>query len=594
MTIQEYIEKTLPMTIRENKEDLEPLFGLPYPYIIPSAKDMFQEMYYWDTYFANKGLILRGELTQVKNNIDDLRTLLERFGFVLNGSHMGFRYNSQPPFLAMMIRELYDVTKDQAWLLEAYGSVKKEHAFWMEKRNTPCGLNRYDCEELPKSWIKNAADCLEERLGFRPDKTEEELARGMYAAGESGWDLSPRMSYEVYNYAPADLNSLLYRQEKELAYFASELGLSEECEEWEKAAKERGELCRRYLKDENGNFFDYNYVTGERISLANASCFYPLYSKMATKEEAEAAVKLLPRIEMEYGIACCEKSDREGVYQWGYPNGWPPTHSILVEGLLNYGYEEEALRIAKKYVQLVERCFEQTENFWEKYNVVEGNVEVTDEYKMPAMLGWTFGVYESFQKLIKEKEKKVVLLGDSIRLIGYGEKTAELLKDTCKVWQPEENCRFAKYTLRMLFDYQEQIKGADVIHWNNGLWDCSELFGDGTFTSLEEYIENMLRIARILQSYGKKVIFATTTPTHPDYPYNKLELIRKFNDALVPKLQEMGIEINDLFSLMLDHREDGICEDQIHLNALGTELCAAQTAKKIRKALLETDNKKGE
>ena len=106
--------------------------------------------------------------------------------------------------------------------------------------------------------------------------------------------------------------------------------------------------------------------------------------------------------------------------------------------------------------------------------------------------------------------KKVVLLGDSIRLIGYGKRVEELLGDQCTVWQPEDNCRFAKYTLRMLFDEQQNIKNADVIHWNNGLWDACDIFGDGPFSPLEEYVENMLRIAQLLQSYGKKVIFATT------------------------------------------------------------------------------------
>ena len=33
--------------------------------------------------------------------------------------------------------------------------------------------------------------------------------------------------------------------------------------------------------------------------------------------------------------------------------------------------------------------------------------------------------------------KKVVLLGDSIRLIGYGKRVEELLGDQCTVWQPE-------------------------------------------------------------------------------------------------------------------------------------------------------------
>ena len=183
--------------------------------------------------------------------------------------------------------------------------------------------------------------------------------------------------------------------------------------------------------------------------------------------------------------------------------------------------------------------------------------------------------------------KKVVLLGDSIRLIGYGKRVEELLGDQCTVWQPEDNCRFSKYTLRMLFDDQQNIKDADVIHWNNGLWDACDVFGDGPFTPLEEYVKNMLRIAGLLQSYGRKVIFATTTPTHPDYPYHTLERIQHYNETIVPLLRARGVEINDLFSVMVPHRVDGICEDLIHLNDVGIELCAAQTARVIREALGE-------
>ena len=57
--------------------------------------------------------------------------------------------------------------------------------------------------------------------------------------------------------------------------------------------------------------------------------------------------------------------------------------------------------------------------------------------------------------------KKLVLLGDSIRE-NYGMRVKELMEGEYEVWQPDENCRFAAYTLRLIFDYQEQIKGADV------------------------------------------------------------------------------------------------------------------------------------
>jgi hypothetical protein len=101
----------------------------------------------------------------------------------------------------------------------------------------------------------------------------------------------------------------------------------------------------------------------------------------------------------------------------------------------------------------------------------------------------------------------------------------------------------------MLFDFRQDIENAAVIHWNNGLWDACDIFGDGPFTPVEEYVQNMLRIADLLLSYGKKVIFATTTPTHPDYPYHTIERIQSYNETLVPLLRERGIMVNDLFAV---------------------------------------------
>ena len=43
---------------------------------------------------------------------------------------------------------------------------------------------------------------------------------------------------------------------------------------------------------------------------------------------------------------------------------------------------------------------------------------------------------------------KVTLLGDSIRMIGYGLEVPALLGEDFEVFQPDDNCRFAKYTLR--------------------------------------------------------------------------------------------------------------------------------------------------
>ena len=178
-------------------------------------------------------------------------------------------------------------------------------------------------------------------------------------------------------------------------------------------------------------------------------------------------------------------------------------------------------------------------------------------------------------------KKKVVLLGDSIRL-AYGKYVPDMLGEAYEVWQSEDNCRFAQYTLRMLFDEKENIQNADVIHWNNGLWDVTELYGDGMFTPDDFYVNTMLRIARVLKSITPNVIFATTTPVHPEYPYNDNEKIKHLNEIIVPKLQEMGIVINDLHALAMTDLYTYLCEDKIHPTEEGAKSYAKQVVQTIK------------
>jgi len=180
--------------------------------------------------------------------------------------------------------------------------------------------------------------------------------------------------------------------------------------------------------------------------------------------------------------------------------------------------------------------------------------------------------------------KKVVLLGDSIRLWGYGTKVPDMLKDEYEVVQPEDNCRFTKYTLRGLFDWAELFKDADIIHWNNGLWDATELFGDGTFTTEEEYISDCLRIVGILKKITPNIIFATTTPVWDEFEYTHNDKIQRFNEIIVPVLKKEGVIINDLYSAVSSDIHKYIKEcDKIHLSDEGIDLCAKMTVDCIKR-----------
>ena len=404
MDILTYIDKNLPRCIAYTPDSNGDLVGLPYPYIMPCAFEGFRAMFYWDTYFIHKGLLIRGDLEQIRNDIDNMRYLIRRYGFVPNANQKIALFNSQPPFLSMMMRDYYDQTKDRIWLKDAYEDLVLEYDFWRNNRRTPNGLTCYDTMPLTEEKIIAESKQFRDRTGLLVDAPDEIAARALVSAGESGWDMNPRMNSKTYQFAPADLNSLMYAMEDNLCYFAAELGNHKDAGVWSELREVRAELCRQYLKNSDGIFMDYDFVAQEQNDIFSAACFYPLYCGMATKEEAKAAQESLYRIEAAFGIVTCEKTEDPGNYQWGYPNGWAPMQMVVVDGLLRYGYEEDACRIARKFIKLVEESYASSGHLWEKYNVVDGNIKVQDEYEMPTMLGWTFGVYVWFKNMLSEIE----------------------------------------------------------------------------------------------------------------------------------------------------------------------------------------------
>lgn len=185
------------------------------------------------------------------------------------------------------------------------------------------------------------------------------------------------------------------------------------------------------------------------------------------------------------------------------------------------------------------------------------------------------------------EKKKVVLLGDSIRLIGYGPKVPALLGDACEVWQPGENGRYSAFTLHGVMHYwQNEIRDADVIHWNNGLWDI-QIGTDGKpLALLDDYLHTMCRIADILLGQTKTLIFATTTPVTAVHPDIFNPDIDRYNAALVPLLEEKGVVIDDLHALMAADIDRFVRkDDNIHLTEDGNTVCAEAVAAVIRRYL---------
>lgn len=404
--VEKYIKNNWESVIRTNTEDSGTLIGLPFPYTVPCSEGKFQELYYWDTYFTNVGLILSDRVELAKNNIDNMLFLAEKFGFMPNGNRYYYQYRSQPPFLSQMVREVYKQITDKDWLSKAYPILCKEYDFWQHERMTSTELNRYYGQK--KSYLSEADNwCRRIKVPLPESEAEQErYGESAYSMCESGWDCSSRFGYYAQDIVPVDLNALLYGIEDNMAFFSNELSLNK-ADLWNERKEKRLKLMNKIMWDEKiGAFCDYDFRLKQKSTLCSTAMFYPLACRLTTDEQARKTVAVLSKLEQPYGVAGCENREDIMQLQWDYPHGWACQQFMVIKGLSNYGYHEDAVRIAKKYIGVVERNFESSGNLWEKYNVVDGTVSVTKEYETPTMMGWSAGVYLYCADCIRKAEEK--------------------------------------------------------------------------------------------------------------------------------------------------------------------------------------------
>lgn len=182
--------------------------------------------------------------------------------------------------------------------------------------------------------------------------------------------------------------------------------------------------------------------------------------------------------------------------------------------------------------------------------------------------------------------KKIYLIGDSIRFgatnsPGYGIFVKEKLKNVAEVYAPDDNCRFAQYTLRHLYEWRKLIEAEeiDIVHWNNGLWDVIRLNGDEPLTPIDVYTLFLERVYKKIKIFfpNAKIIFALSTPVveewaNPDFiRYNKE--IEEYNSAARELMERLGVQINDLYSVASKF-DLSLRSDWVHYNEVGSKLLA--------------------
>src|SRR6266404_6014250 len=382
-----YIGEYWPKLTRFHPKDDDSLLGLPNAYLVPAYEQGhefdFNELYYWDSYFMVQGMLDKTHRDLVMGVLEDLLFTYERFKVIPNASRTYLMGRSQPPLLTTFILDAYQVYGlDKKWLKRAIKIAESEyHTVWMGKTkpNTRLvyeGLSRY----FDVNYLHDLAEA------------------------ESGWDYTPRFGHKALNYLPVDLNSLLYKYERDFAYAERVLGNEEEAIKWEQASNSRRVTVNKLMWSElKGLYYDYNYVKESRGGVNSLASYYPLWAGMVDEKQAARLVNSLRKFEHKGGLATTDSPQVSNLVpgamptQWAYPNGWAPLHFLVVKGLQKYGYEEEARRIAMKWLKTNLNWFNKHGVFLEKYNVVQpGKPPGKGLYPSQTGFGWTNSVFELF------------------------------------------------------------------------------------------------------------------------------------------------------------------------------------------------------
>ena len=434
------------------------LLYLPHPYVVPGG--FFNEMYGWDSYFIVLGLAAdqRGKLA--RDMVDNALFEVEHYGAVLNANRTYYLSRSQPPFLTAMMATVLDDpdafasdAERNTWLAKAYPLAVRNHDVWTreEHRAGDTGLARYyDLGDGPVLEAQNSDDFYVKVIKWlrahpkddpgyllkgaqKPDDAEAaRLARescdvraskvclgnwydgyrltadyyhGDRAMRESGYDTNFHFGPfggSTHHYASVDLNSLLYRYERDLAVFAKRLGNAKDAERWTAAAAARKQAMDKYLwRAEDGMYRDYDFIAGKPSPTPYLNTYYPLWAGAASPQQAEAVRGKLPVFERRGGLSM---DNQPAGVQWNDPFGWAPTHWLAIKGLDDYGFHDDARRLAGKFTATVDRGLADDGTIREKYNMAKGNadVRVSAGYSENVIgFGWTNGVYLKLQEILQ-------------------------------------------------------------------------------------------------------------------------------------------------------------------------------------------------
>ncbi len=358
------IEKKIQTQIIETNSDTDALIGLPYPYLA-SGRGNGKSLFYFDTFFTNLGLIKLNQIDLARHNVENLVFMGRKNGYIPASNEKCMQGILHLPFLPWMVRDVYRATGDKGWLNKMLPDLLDEFRMWTTKpHTTPTGLYRYVAKSSAQTSSEKIDDC---------------------------W-INTHEFTEITHFNPVNLNALLCRNAK-LIY-----DLQVEVEgEGDKSLLSKSDHILNLLDicwdNDNGFFYDNDFVKKELTDVKTLSAFLPLFVEIVKNERAHKLNTHLNSFLGAGGIACSPKGADGEALKWRYPLSIAPYIYIIIKGLIDYDFMEDAADIGANWLDMVIENYEKTGKFWEWYNVEEGGIEFSAGMKNKPLWGWTAGTF---------------------------------------------------------------------------------------------------------------------------------------------------------------------------------------------------------
>lgn len=411
------------------------------PFVVPGGR--FNEMYGWDSYFIGVGLLIDNHFEKAIAIADNFQYQIKHYGKILNANRSYYLTRTQPPLYSSL---LLDISKKRAvpkdWLRSHLETVILEYdSVWMKQGNrlTPTGLNRYKADgvgmpfEVEPGHFDDILEPYAKKYGLPIREFEQKyLERTLVdedldeyfvhdrSMRESGHDTTTRFINTCANLNAVDVNSFLYKYEKDIAHLITTHfeGVFETdsavytTDDWEQKAHFRKEKINELCWNEAaGMFFDYDFVNKKQFPFESATTFFPLWAGLCTQEQAKQLVEVaLPQFLQTGGISGSTKASSANLSadapqrQWDYPFGWAPHQMLLWEGLLRYGYREKAKEMVYRWLWLITKnAVDYNGTIPEKFDLEisshkvfaeYGNVGTEFNYSAKEGFGWVNASYQ--------------------------------------------------------------------------------------------------------------------------------------------------------------------------------------------------------